>query len=132
MASLREWLESEAPAAKYSRAGVLILLFAGVLSYFTYRLMTETILTPCSPGQLPARCYEVAPSICETAWASSESSCKTAIAKLALPPGRLTSPLLKQCQLLNFDRLFGPSRRSDEECTQLHQELKEWGQRNEF
>ncbi len=129
---LAGWYRTLLPSQQRYQIFLLFFGLVAILAYFGYRMANDVAPTSCSAGEFPIRCYHIRPRMCETIWAKSEVSCKEYVQKLALPPGRLTGPILQKCQLATFDAAFGPSRKSNAECDQMHFDLEEWKRRSDF
>ncbi|MGZ6480436.1 MAG: hypothetical protein ACXWQE_14095 [Bdellovibrionales bacterium] len=117
------------------RAAQIVIFFAvlaGAGGYFAYMLMNEGGPNPCSVTGYPGRCYVMNEKACNLVWEKSAATCKEAIQKYNLPPGRLVGPIIQRCQLGKIDEAFGPNRKSTPECEDMHRELEEWKQRNGF
>jgi hypothetical protein len=102
------------------------------LVYFVQNYSDEAEPTPCSPGALPSRCYQISKKMCETVWSTTEASCQEYLKKFNLTPGRLVGPIVFRCQWAYLDNAFAGARNPTPECKQLFSELKAWESRNDF
>ena len=116
----------------YLRVCAFIAIMVGLVGYMTYKYMTEVTPTPCTPGQFPISCYYVSPKLCDIVWSKTEDKCNDFVKKFNLPPGRLTGPIVFQCQVATMDAALSSKRKGTPECQDKFNELDSWKQRNGF
>jgi hypothetical protein len=116
----------------YFRAGAFIAVLVALVGYMTYKYMTEVTPTPCTAGQFPISCYNISPKLCEIVWSKTEPTCNDFVKKFNLPPGRLTGPIVFQCQVATLDAALVLKRKGTPECTEKFRDLDGWKQRNGF
>ncbi len=130
--ALENWVSEGLPLKEGHKVLIFFIIVSAVLIYFGAKVLNEVKPTACSPEPYPARCYYVNQDACEIIWSKSELTCKEYIQKLPMAPGRLSGPLLFNCQLMNLDNAFASSRKLNPECNKMFSELKDWKRRHDF
>jgi len=85
---------------------------------------------PCAPKQYPGRCYRVTREICLSTWNKYQDECSQKVSELNLSPSRITGPIVFNCQLAKFDRLFSYLRTTNPDCNEQQEELELWKKTN--
>src|SRR4051812_36614505 len=104
-----EWLTSGSTLAPASKIVGFFSPLLGAVVFAAYLLLSDPERGPCTPEGYPGRCYFVSEHLCKVTWDKFGATCKDMIAKLNLPSGRLTGPIMFNCQAMNFDGVLTAS-----------------------
>ena|SRR5665213_2076384 len=116
----------------FFRIAAFVAVLVGLIGFMIYSYVHDVAPGPCKPGEFPISCYNVTPKMCEFIWSKSEKECKDFVAKFKLPPGRLTGPIILECQFATIDSAFAVNRKSTPECVDRINEIEGWKRRNDF